>query len=394
MRSAMTSPRCAPPRQQRGYVLLLGLAIGLAIFAGALSVWARVQSRSSLLSSDAQIGQSLGQWAVGLRGFVAAAQAAGSVPTGPLAGVNWLKPPSCGGMAGNPAAGYVPCTYTGGVYGPKFVTTFYRDASTNAIEARTTFVLPAGRGDAPNARIVSAARIARDAMAQNALPNTGTFFAAWANVPTNALGPNAPAGAGDQGRVLLVVNNAPANDIYLRTDGTNQMLANLNVGGYSIANARDGAFAGNVRVNGVAQVDGGLTALGVSDLRGGVLTNEVGLTSIGKYATQGIYDARVLTGASSYTITKIDCSQAGGAPGIYASLQGTGSPNWNGAYNGDAIYDAHVDVVDMGGSWQVRPIVNSVRMNLASDINGIYLTKTMGTVNPGDARVVVMQRCR
>jgi hypothetical protein len=58
----------------------------------------------------------------------------------------------------------------------------------------------------------------------------------------------------DFGRVLLIASNAPSQDLWLRVDGTNQMLANLNMGGNDLINAR------NVKADGYGVFGGGVVA--------------------------------------------------------------------------------------------------------------------------------------
>lgn len=378
-------------RKQRGYLMV---EVGLAILVASAMVMMlyRQQARRERIEQDAGNGQELVQFVVGLRGFIAAAQSnPGIIPGTAQTGVNWLKPPACGGLATNPAQGYVPCSYTGGRYGSLLSTTITRNAATNFIEARSSFFVPATSPD----RVVRAERIAQAARAAAATAPGGVFFAAYANVPTTANGPVNPAAmaAADRGRVLMIASNAPSNDIYLRTDGTNKMLANLNLGGFSLANALDARFSGDVRIQGRAQIDTGMTVVGAADMQGGIVTNEIALTSINHYVTEGIYDAKVYSGAASYNIPKPNCAQAGNNPGIYAALQSTGDPN-AGGYVADAVYQARVDVNDTGASWTVIPRLYATRIDMAMNGSNLQMTKT---VVPGDTtamKVLIMTRCR
>lgn len=386
--------RGVPRRQQGGYVLVATM-LAIAILTGAMVLVYRAQARSLEISQSASNGTQMAQFALGLRGFIAAAQADASIiPAAPKTGVTWLKPPSCGGLATNPVAGYVPCTYTGGAYGAQFSTSFTHVVATNAIEARTTFVVPA-LGGSRTAAILRADRIVQSAQADQAA-SSGTYFSAWANVPATATGPVSPTllNPVDAGRVVMVASNAPSNDIYLRTDGTNQMLANLNMGGMSIGNARDGRFTGDVRVEGRAQVDTGLIVQGPSDLRGGLVTSEIALTSVGHYASEGIYQAQVLTGATSYNVAKPNCASAGNNPGIYVAMQGTGTLNQSG-YTADAIYSARADVTDAGSMWVVQPKMQGTKFDMT--LSGTTLSFTRAVVDapaPSDMRILVMTRCR
>lgn len=395
-------PREKPRAKERGE-FLIGVAFAIVIASAALIGYLRFEERKRLIQMANGEGQALAEFAVGLRGFLAAAQANPALmPAAPLAGVDWLKAPSCGGRAGNPPDGHVPCNFTGGSFGADYRTTFSFDAVTRFAEIRTNFIVPrfgtARDSGATNRNaILLAERLVLSALAGQGEPTNGVFFNAFANVPAHANGPHdATTGlpGGDSGRVVAVVTNAPSHDIYLRTDGTNQMLANLDMGGMSIADARDGRFTGDVRIDQRLEVRGGVSVSGgTADLRGGVITDEVLLTSIGKHVTEGIYDAEVYSGAASYTIQKPDCSAAGNSPGIYAALQSTGTPN-DAGYAGDALYEARVDVFDQGASWRVEPIIQTSRFDLDLDERDLVLRKTVAPGAARTARVLVMRRCR
>ncbi len=383
--------------------MLLGSIFALVIMSAAIVMYLRFEDRRHLINVAAVEGESLAQFVVGLRGFMAAAQAEPSLyPSGAQAGVNWLKAPACGGRAGNPDAGHVPCNFTGGTFGGLYRTTFARDLATGSLELRTSFVVPRfGGADAAGSTnknaIMLAERVVRTALAGQANPSNGVFFAAFANVAQTANGPHTAAmgaPAGNSGRVVVVVTNAPSHDIFLRTDGTNKMLANLDMGGMSIANARDGRFEGDVNVQERLQVRAGITVTeGAGDFREGLITTEAFLSTIGHYATQGVYDAEVHTGSGAYTIPKPDCSKAGNNPGIYTALQSTGTPN-DGGYAGDAIYEARVDVFDQGGSWRVVPIVQTTKFDLSREGLDITLRKGVSSTSGASARVLVLRRCR
>lgn len=387
--------RRMPPRQQRGYMLIT-VAFAMVFVGAIMTMLYQQQARSDALMRDASNGAQAAQFAIGLRGFLAAAQETPAIlPGAAKTGVNWLKAPGCGGLATNPANGYLPCGFTGGPLGASFSTTFTRDAVTNFIEVRTTFVVPPVNGN-PKSPILAADRLVQAALGAGALPaSTGTFFNAFANVAAAANAPASPlvAPGVNAGRVVMIASNAPSNDVWLRTDGTNRMLANLNMGGMSIGNARDGQFTGNVRINQQLQVDQGATVMGVTDARGGVITNEVALTGIGHYATEGIYDAKVYTGATSYSIPKPNCTLAGNTPGIYVGIQSTGTPN-NAGYTGDAIYGARADVTDAGASWTITPVVQATKFDLVLSGTNLAFNKTITVSAPTDMRVLVMTRCR
>lgn len=377
-------------QQQQGYILIASL-FGLAILASLIVMGARMADRH-MLNTRADIeGEALSQFAVGLRGFVAQAQANPSlIPGGSQTGVSWLKSPSCGGLPGNPAEGHVPCNFEGQTFGRHYTTRLTRDPATNQIEARTSFIIP-GQGNSKKRSILLADRLVLAALSQQSLPNNGMFYTAYANVPANANGP--PTGAAvfnpgvDAGRVLVVASNSPSNDIWLRTDGTNQMLANLNMGGMSIANAQDGRFKGTL------QVDEGLIIgdAGVVDVRGTMRATDIELTDIGAFASEGVYDAVAQVGVG--TVQKPDCSQVGGNPGIYVAMQSTGGINTDG-YVADALYSAGADVTDNGAFWSVTPRATGVTFDLGISGTSLSLTKNSVEHSPSDMRWVALTRCR
>lgn len=383
--------------------MLIAALFAVAILAAVLVTVLRMESRRQLASVARVEGQALGQFVIGLRGFAAAAQAEPSlVPGTPQSGVDWLKAPECGGLASNPVEGYVPCNFTGETFGALYLTTFTLEPVTRQMEFRTTFQVPTFDGGRPQGStntptMLMAEQLVLHALAGQSNPNNGVFFAAFANVAANANAPHDMA-AGlpgeDAGRVVAVVTNAPNQDIFLRVDGTNQMLANLNMGGFSISDARDGRFSGDVRVEGQVQVEKGLTVTdGPADFRKGVVADEVFHTGINKYLSEGIYDAEIYTGATSYIIPKIDCTAVGSEPGIYTVLQGTGTPN-DGGYTGDAMYSARIDVVDQGSSWRVTPLVQTTKLDMKREGTDIVLYKTVHDAVASTQRILVMRRCR
>lgn len=398
----------APRRSQGGYVFLVSILIALVLMTTLFKTWAMFEERRSQNTFVEVEGNALAQLAVGLRGYVAEVQASsgGSLPANPFVvnGVAFLRPPTCGGLATNPPQGFVPCNYTGGTLGGNYQTTIRHDPVTNGIESRTEVMVPALNGD-PGSRMVVADGVVQAALQQQALPSNGMFYTGFANVPSN-FAPQAPPlppvplalstnpNIADRGRVLLIVDNAPSNDIWLRTDGTNQMNANANMGGFSIRNATDGQFAGNVAVEQrIRAGEGIIVQSGLTELRGGLLIGrDAYMEDLGQFLSEGVYDAEVYVGNSNYVVPKITCPSTL-RPAIYTSLQGTGTPNFAGSYNGDAIYESRVDVVDNGGSWTMTPVLQTLRLDLDADGFDVVLNRSLREVNPRDMRIAVFQRC-
>lgn len=394
----------ASPRRQRGQ-FAIGAVLAIALMTIALATYFAIQARARIDNLANQDGASLAQYAVGLRGFIAAVQGgSASMPSNPytVSGVTWLKPPTCGGLATNPAAGFVPCSFDGGPLSSLYSTTVVKTPATLTIEARTNFFVPFyGSGNKAPSETLMAAKVVSATLSQQTLPANGTFLTAYANTPVTATAPVATAAIApaDRGRVLLVVNNSPSNDVYLRTDGTNYMNADLQMHGNSIAAAKDGSFSGSVRVQGTAEIDNGLSVTaGTADLRGGVITPDTEITSVGHMASQALYNMQVLTGAPSYTVAKPNCSQANlgsSSPSIYVSMQGTGTPESVGA---DALYEAHANVVDNGSTWTVSPILHATTFTLTGSSSGgnltLNLNKSVSATNPSDQVLLVMTKCK
>lgn len=391
----------ALPRHQNGQTLI-GIVLGLALVAGLLVLWFQHERAVYIQGVTNQEGAALAQFGVGLRGYIANVQGkTATLPANPytVTGVNWLKPPSCGGLASNPAQGYVPCSYTGGPYGYLYSTTITQTPATNAIDARTWYMVPPTAGDA-RARGLLAADVAFATLAQQTLPINGMFLTAFANTPIGATAPVDPGAESpaDIGRVLLVVDNSPSNDIWLRVDGTNQMLADLNMGGFSIKNAVNGSFSGSIHAQGTGQFDNGLSVTaGTAYLKGGTITPDVKITSVNAMASEAIYNAQVLTGSTSYTVPMPNCALANNgssSPAIYVALQGTGSPNGQ----GDALYESHIQVTVSGSNWIVTPVVEATKFTLSGSSNGsslfVNLNKTLSTVHASDQTILVMTKCR
>ncbi|MGH8156527.1 MAG: hypothetical protein ACREPQ_00275 [Rhodanobacter sp.] len=390
--------------KQRGQAQIIAALLALIIFAILLRVWVSIQ-RENYIEGVAQdeAAQAM-QFGVGVRGFIASVQG-GSVtmPSNPytVVGVNFLKAPTCGGLAGNPAAGFVPCNFTGGLYGAAYSTTITLTPATKIITSSTWFMVPPENGGVQSSAADMASQIAFAVAGQQTQPLNGMFFSAYANTAIGATAQSNPNAivAANAGRIVLYAANAPSNDIWLRVDGTNQMLADLNMGGNSLQNAKDGSFSGSVRVQGAAEIDNGLSVTsGTADLRGGAIAPDVEVTSVGHMASQALYDMQVMTGATSYTVPKPDCSQANmgsSQPAIYVSLQGTGTPQ---AVGGDALYEAHANVASSGANWVITPIVHATTFSLTGTTVGSNLTlnlnKTVTAENPTDQVWLVMTKCK
>lgn len=385
------------PKNQQGYTALLSLLLALSIGAALMVTHARWKDREIRQTRTEIEGRALAQFGVGLRGVLAAVQSSpGLMPAGAQIGVDWLKAPACGGLPTNPPAGFLPCTFTGETWGPLYSTTFTRNAATNFVEARTSFLVPVHGGN-PQTQPIMAEWVAEVALAQQTVAANGMFYTVWANVPVNSAdaGNKALPPGADAGRVLMVANNAPSNDIWLRTDGTNRMLADLNFGGNSAVNLNHIDMAGDADIDGRVRIQQGLDVTnGLVRAQQGVETTDVQLTSIGRSAAQGVYDVDVLTGAAQYIVPKPNCAAVGTQPAIYTSIQDTGLPPSSQAAGADALYNAQVLVTDMGASWRVEPYAIGINHGLTLVGFNLNLTRTYRQTTVPTMVIVAMRKCR
>lgn len=409
--------------RQRGQAVI-GMVIAVGLLALAMVGVLRLWKESQVESAAKRYGQTLSQFAIGARGFVAAVQSGDrSLPSNPYVanGFAWLKAPACGGLTGNPVDGFIPCTFDGGALGSSYQTSVTLTPATSAVESRTNFFVPKSMVGDDGAGAL-AASVANAALTQQ-LPANGTFYTVYANSPTNATAPTpvSSISATNRGRVLLIVNNAPSQDPWLRTDGTNRMLADLNAGGHSLVGAKDGAFSGNLdavsatlrgnlQVNGTGTVNGDLrtasnfSAAGNASINGSsavqgdswvagdtTLNKSLNVNGWGKInggltvnppsAGQNAADFNGNIKANDVYISSIgrfasqsfyDLQVFTGAtaynvtkPNCSAVAHQPSTPQifasmqtTGSATGGDALYDARAIVYDYGSYWQVRPWVN------------------------------------
>lgn len=421
-------------RNREQGLTLIGMVIAVGLLAITLVGLARLVMDYSNARDESAQAQSVSQFAVGLHGFIAAVQGGTvTLPSNPytVSGVNWLKPPSCGGPGTNPVQGFIPCTFNAGAVGGNFSTTVTDTAATNSIVASTSFCAdnatngicvnyPAGSSKNHDL-VLAAASVAKDALAYSPLPSGTFFYSVLSNSPPGSTtqAPVGPLANANAGRVQLIVSNAPSQDPWLRVDGTNQMLADLNMGGHSIKNAKNADFSGDLRVHGVAQIDGGLVVdNGAINADQGLSTPDAFFQGVGRYASEAIYNAEVYTGAGSYSIPKPVCTGAdagsiggpgGSVPRIYTVIQDSGNPQGANAGNpdpdgrlvgpdGDALYSSYLNVSNAGGSWTVTPVVYGTTYWLSSqpmpgNKTAIILKKRVWQANPANVVFLAMTKC-
>lgn len=413
----------ASAQKQSGFVMLLGLLFALAVILSLMPVLIRYFDHQDLERQERETGIELANISVGLQGYVAAIQN-GTIPVpGAQTGLDFLKSPSCGGPATNPPEGYIPCTVGNygnfdTLFGGKFQTTFASNPTTKYYDARMTFV-PLYQDKNKIGQI--AASIVNAARSTPAGSPTGTFATYMSNVPSTAtatapqnFNPTSP----DFGRVTLLVSNAPSNDIYLRVDGTNQMLAALNMNGNDLVNANNIQATGNVNAAGDGLFGGGVAAQGViasgsditaqKDINAGedisagrdVLSGRniaakqdvvaYGVTNndgTNPSLTRGVYSATMITGPA--TINKPTC-EPGQTPQIFAAVQSAFTKG------GDAIDGVDLQASDASATtWAINPVLHVLHLSMTTSTPTTpgQLVKTWSNEQPASAKIVVFTKC-
>jgi len=153
-------------------------------------------------------------------------------------GANWLRTAAtCGAGNGTGAKDYLPCSFPSTFSFGLTPNTLFTSLGGGKWSVTTTF----GRIlNGANIRMDLAEIAKKAAMGlgnEQATPLTSTTFHEYKVDYTAGV---------TEGTLLSVVNTNASTDAWLRTDGSNQMNANLNVGGNDVVNARDGIYSRNV----------------------------------------------------------------------------------------------------------------------------------------------------
>jgi type II secretory pathway pseudopilin PulG len=227
-----------PNRRAQGGFAILESAIGLALFAYVLMMAAQAWNAYAE-NMDAQAkGVRVAQYNSAVASWINAAGAA--VPTGNFNGIGWLQnAATCAGATG--AADFLPCgfdSYLG------WTLAYNTQIDTNAtdpavppgrVRAITNLGTPRlpGAGNPP--LMVYGAALLRAAQAFVGISQLRAQNLV--GLTSYRILPDPAGGANDQ--LIAQVDTSVNVDPWLRTDGSNQMLADLNVGGNDVVNSRD-----------------------------------------------------------------------------------------------------------------------------------------------------------
>lgn len=275
-------------------------------------------------------------------------------PFGVQNGVGWLQAPPCAGATG--AVAYLSCGFESFLpYQLGYATTLapnggFITATTNLGPAVTGIGVDRAQGGA----IVRAASAYRASYTTNAETTSG-FMRYDIDIPT--------------GNLTAVVDTAALGDRWLRTDGSNQMTGNLNMGNNSLNNAA--TVTANTAVNTAAvNATGSVNAGG--DLNAG---RDVNVNAAGGGGNVQIMGTAInLAGSvqgSRYVfdgdvVGKPQCPPNAPAAGIFTSAGGFVT-----ADGGEPVYGIKFNAIDTGPGWQIE--IQARNSSLAWVPAGLYV---------------------
>ncbi len=450
-------------RKQSGYVTLIGMFLALAAAAAAMPWVFEKQQRDREQELANTAGKDLAMIASGVSEYVSKVQSGDEPPNEGddlTLTLGDLRPEQCGGPDRGyfePHEGFIPCQVAD-----------YGDSDTpfwDEYEIRIEHLNSPGGGAAGNASLVQAfvntqvdpgkdfagrqARVAQritNVANEHREPGGHEMFnAVFANVDVDDV--ETPTNPSDEyttptpnfddptassfGRVVMVVSNRSTADRWLRVDGTNEMEADINAGGYDLRDAENIDAAGDLLLGGDALIGGDSQVGGSSLVResltvgddieaggditgedvaarndmiagndvlasndvwaggdvetegdvladGEVLAEDVYMDNVQLHASQAFYEGHVVGRGERVPYPRSD---EGGCPSgrseaIFTSIQDVVVDD---GQTDSAIYGQRVDVGRSGNEWTVDVEV---------------LTDDSGWVRARDWNVVAMTQCR
>lgn len=372
-------------KSQKGFVATVDALIFIMLVGYGTTQYLKVEKKQQQNTDILASGEMIAQFNNGLRSYVSAV-GAGPAPAAQV-GVDWLKSPACGGLASNPAEGYLPCSMPGvTALGQTYSTSFAKVG--NELTATTDIT----GLSAPSIPLDSQGRVANEvALRAAATPgfSQNAFGSYTANPGVNLAGAN-PSAQANYGTVRAIASNAVNTDNWLRTDGSNTPNATIdwntqdinNVGQFDSDDITNSASIttntltssgvtnnGTLTNNGSAVVTGDLTsnskiysdelevsgslltsgnnvAVGDKLIAGDVLATDLNITG-GAYLSKAVYDVRIVQNNTS--ILRPTCP-AGTNPFIFTSASSMFYQNGGTAR---AIYGIQTKAQYIAPNWRV-----------------------------------------
>ena len=365
----MKQLRYASPKSQRGISLIeamivIGLSTWYMVSAAQLfQAWANYQIASAQGNKVAKYNSAVASYVTNEPARLSNLNPPQPFPFGSYSGIGWLQTPPCAGAAG--AVMYLPCGFDPfSTVGLTFDTTV---AQNGQYILATTILGPAVTGigvdRAMGGAIVNAANAYAGSYTANLEQSIG--FTRYAIDP-------------DTGILFAYVDTAILGQPFLRTDGTNQMTGNLNMGNNSLNNANavnsatvnasntvNAANSVNTStmnatnavnastMNASSAVNGG-TVNATTDLNAGrnVNANASGVGGNVQIMGTSITLAESIQGSSYVNnggfVAKPQCPPENPTPRIFASQGPFSSGNAQ-----DPITSVQLSYTDVGTGWQV-----------------------------------------
>lgn len=386
--------RSVPRQRQGGFFTLISMLLVVVIIGLLLPYINGWLTENRLRTKADASGALLAQYTGALRAFLSArgdtALADIGCAAGALcaqAGTDWLKnSANCGAATGTLTAAYLPCNFPNRIYGRDLTThLFVRDGANHAVVRMDGWV---DRNDAARPDLSSRSAITANAGTVGAgvqtvsgggpdyaalNPLAGAFYSYYVYETGNPwvydTGIEAPQPTDNQ--IIAESNSAPSLDAWLRTDGSNQMNADLNMGGNDIINID------NIQVS-TLQATGDIEA------------NDFIITSMGRLRASSLWSNSIVVTASNQDVAQPTCPSGSTPDGDFSVRKvvyyPNGSPGVPGSQIGDISGQAAYLVVSGPGAW--RPVVEITSTNAPDPTVPVVLN----TAN-SDVVGVIFTRC-
>ncbi|MEY8198512.1 MAG: hypothetical protein RPS47_04670 [Colwellia sp.] len=293
---------------QRGFASIIGALFIIAVISFMFLSFYSIQDKSRSISKAEQAGRHLQTMSFSVMKLIS--EGGMATVAGTFVGTNWLKGPSCtGGLA---SGEFLDCAFRNtNIFGSSYSTVVTVNAGTGVVTAVVSVPWPNHKGEIDPNMGALMRRAAASFLSGNS-PVAQTFSDYTLDIPNQT--------------VIATISTSVSNDIWFRTDGSNQMNADANIGGnslYNVVNIYGGTTAAGsltdninlgsaVNISGVLTIDSvfgtGLANSAMIDVLGfddngdsittsGNITTQGNLVAIGNlFANEGDFLSRVVVG--------------------------------------------------------------------------------------------------